>query len=122
MMSLETIVELNKRAARKSRELGILPVAISAQVLRSCTFLPELRQKGVNIPFIGDRRPKGFKALGEPLFVDTSGWGQEGERALTFKETLGEMLNLTLEHGTLAWATIEHGQFQAYLQPFKIRG
>lgn len=122
MMDLATINYLSEQAARRSRRDGVLPVPISLSALNTAASLSALREEGVVIPFIGNRKPRGFKPLGEPLFCDISGWGKSDEPALTFEQTFNQMKSLTEEHGTLAWATVEQGQFQAYLQPFKIKG
>ena len=122
MMSLQQIAEFSRAAARRTRRLGVVPVTIPIEAIVTCSSIADLRAEGYKIPFIGDRRPKGFKPLGEPLFVDTSGFGRDDEPALSFRQSILAMRRIVEEHGSVAWATISHGQFQAYLQAYKVRG
>ncbi len=64
------------------------------------------------IPDIGDDRPEGWE-LEEELFVDSSGWGESGEAALTVDEFTEKI------KAGYGYATIAHGQFQVHVGVFK---
>lgn len=61
---------------------------------------------------IGEKIPLGYE-LTNTYFVDSSGFGQEGEIALT----LGQFLNKV--KAGLYYAIKEAGQFQVYINEFK---
>ena len=63
-------------------------------------------------PNIGDAVPKGWELV-ETYFVDSSGFGQIGEPALT----VGQFIE-KLEVG-FAYAIVETGQFQVHIGKFK---
>ena len=67
---------------------------------------------GVNILDFGDYRPDRWE-LTETYFVDSSGFGQEGEPALTLEQFIVRMVP------GKGYATIEHGQFQVYVGEFE---
>ncbi len=64
------------------------------------------------IPDIGDNHPDGWE-LEEELFVDSSGFGDEGEPALTI-----DQFTKKIKAG-YGYATIEQGQFQVHVGVFK---
>ena len=66
----------------------------------------------MNCPNLGDYRPKGWKLL-DKLFVDNSGFGREGEPALTVEQFISKV-----KEG-LGYAVIESGQFQVYIGVFE---
>ena len=51
----------------------------------------------------------------EELFVDTSGFGRDYERALTQDQMCERLAELVETHGPIAVGIEEFGQFQAYL-------
>ncbi len=105
----------------RRRALGHLPIprAIAASVVLAAKVLEDLHP---TIQFIGRTRVKGFRPVGEPAFIDISGFGSRGEPALTLSQTLEHIKELTREHGTLAWGLTKVGQFQGYLQAWKVKG
>ena len=66
------------------------------------------------IPFLGDYVPQGWRPQDEPFMVDSSGFGEPGERALT-QDQFVEHLKA---HPTLGWAIVEAGQFQVWVQAY----
>ena len=82
------------------------------------------------IPFLSNRTPEGYKLLSvrddlEPtypydfLFVDSSGFGAEGEPALT-QERFRAMLAAWLKRGeAIAIGVWEVGQFQVYIAVYR---
>ena len=70
-------------------------------------------ENGFKIPFLGDRIPRGWKRTNRaPLFVDSSGFGDTSEPALTQDQFFKE---LTIGMG---YAVIEAGQFQVYVAEY----
>jgi hypothetical protein len=63
-------------------------------------------------PFLGTYVPKGWK-LTTDYFVDSSGFGEAGEPALTIRQFLGR---IKTGHG---YAITEVGQFQVYIGEFE---
>lgn len=102
MMSLGTIHAMSAEAARKAKSKNLRPYIV--------------RNKNLSTPFpfpnFGDYRPKGWELV-DTLFCDASGFGSEGEPALTV-----EQLRDRLQIG-YGYALIEVGQFQAYVGEFK---
>jgi hypothetical protein len=64
------------------------------------------------MPFLGVYLPKGWE-LSEKYFVDSSGWGSEGEPALTAKQFLAHVKK------GYGYSIREAGQFQVYVNEFK---
>jgi hypothetical protein len=110
MMSLETIDKMTRDAGRDACQQKLTPYLVWPQDLEAWK-----QGRGFPIPFpmIGDYVPEGWEADGEPLFVDTSGFGSPGEPALTMLQLLD-----AIEEGK-GYAFTQQGQFQAYLQAFE---
>lgn len=108
MMSLQTINQLNYEAGVEAAELGREPFVLWDGDLEKIPPFP--------FPYLGDFTPEGWNLL-ETHFVDSSGWGEEGEAALTLGEFL-EILKekIPLEHG---YAVVSAGQFQVYIGEFE---
>lgn len=113
MMSIESIHAMSQRAAKQAARDKKLPFAVEAQDLSrwlatvGAGHLPRLP-----FPNIGDWRPRGFTFM-ESVMVDSSGFGEEGERALT----VGQFIK-SIKVG-LAYAIVEAGQFQIYIGIFR---
>lgn len=109
MMDLQTIRELNAEAGQEAKDAGREPYVFSGfdlKNLRDGDLYP-IRK----IPRLGDFEPKGWVKV-DTLFVDSSGFGQEGEPALTAK---GFARKIEPEHG---YGIGEVGQFQLYVDVF----
>lgn len=61
---------------------------------------------------LGCYKPEGWE-LREKLFVDSSGWGAEGEPALTIKQFLSRV------KAGLGYSICQAGQFQVYINVFE---
>ncbi len=113
MMSGAQIAELSRQAARKAAREKKYPLLVEQGDIDACQLLLERGQvPHLGIPFIGDWRPRGYKPVGEPLFVDSSGFGSEREPALTQRQFVAKL------RAGYAYAVIEAGQFQVYVQEF----
>lgn len=73
-------------------------------------------ENAIHIPFIGYRTPRGYRRVGEPLFVDSSGFGSESEPAWTRQHFLTHIKAL----GPSYWGTVEFGKFQVYVQQYTV--
>jgi len=109
MMSLETIQSMTQDNRKKAAKKSLKPYMVEAEDIEAWK---EGRCMPLPFPNIGDYEPPGFKPDGDPLFVDSSGFGGEGEAALT----LAGMLD-ALEVGK-GYALVSEGQFQVYVQAF----
>lgn len=101
MYSLAQIQEMNREKGRESRKRRLQPY------IAEC----DHDERVFSCPHFGDYRPKGWDMV-EQYFVDSSGFGQAGEPALTAKQFLGKV-----KQGQ-GYAIIEAGQFQVYIGEF----
>ncbi len=74
------------------------------------------------IPYIGtlvEQFDLPFREV-ETFFVDSSGWGEEGEAALTIREFANRASDLVATHSrALFWGVTQAGQFQVYVTAFE---
>jgi len=127
MMGIETIRAINAEMAEKARRERIEP---SYMRRHEDLFKPPPAtswQEGMRhrkmrgIPHIGDAAAD-YDKLHErldTLFVDTSGFGREGELALTQRQMFARLDELAEKHGPLLVALEEQGQFQGYVAVWK---
>jgi hypothetical protein len=141
MMSAQQMNRMADEACRRSRREGILPNVFTAEELEDPV---KLAAHAKRIPFIGTRRPRGFKLLnasgliGEHgtvpfgdsegalrrheahhyIEVDSSGFGQPGELALTGAEFFAAIRKIGPGK---AYAIVEAGQFQVVVGVFERR-
>ncbi len=100
MMSLNQIQYESRAAAAKASREGKRPFIVEAEDLKAMPPFP--------FPFIGSYVPNGWEKV-EDYFVDSSGFGQPGEPALTIEQFLPR---LKMGRG---YAVTEAGQFQLYI-------
>ena len=101
MHDLATIIAMNKKAGRHAKTTGLQPLVAKYDTDEAIFGCPDL----------GNYIPKGWKKVNE-YFVDNSGFGQEGESALTagqFQDNIKE---------GRGYAIVETGQFQVYIGEF----
>jgi hypothetical protein len=104
MYSLEIIKSMQDEHTVKAKRLKLKPYIA-------------LCDGDVNVfkmPFMGYYSPKGFKITDNRYFVDSSGFGSEGEAALTVNQFLNKV-----KEG-FAYGIYEAGQFQVYIQEYKV--
>jgi hypothetical protein len=111
MMSQSTIRQLQQDARERAALEDTTPYLVAAEDIEAWK-----RGIGLPIPFpmIGDYEPPGYETDGDALFIDTSGYGAPDEPALTVSQMLDEL------KPDRCYAFTEVGQFQAYLQPYRI--
>ena len=116
MMSGAAIRELSRQAARKASQEHKYPTIIEQEDLDAAhAALDSCSRVQLDLPFIGDWTPRGYKATDNLYFVDSSGWGTRGERALVQREFLGNL------RPGYAYAVVEAGQFQVYVQEYEVK-
>jgi len=114
MMSLDTIQEMSRKAARKaSREKKVPTVVEQDDITGYKRLLAEGRTPRFAFPQLGDFCPKGYVPTGVDLFVDSSGFGGPGEPALTVEAFVN-----ALKPG-LAYGVTDVGQFQLWCREFR---
>ncbi len=106
MMDPRAIRDLADQAARKARRDGREPYGFfdASDVERSAR----------SIPFLGSYVPKGYRLV-ESLFVDSSGFGTEGEPAMTFPAFIERVAKDVGEGNRYFYGITESGQFQVYI-------
>lgn len=102
MYALETIHQMNEDRCKEAQDRHLKPLVVSKKLN-----LEDIR----SMPNFGSYRPKGWKLVRE-LFVDSSGFGREGEPALTVNQFLAEIKMFC------GYAIIEEGQFQVMIGEF----
>ena len=110
MMGFRQVQDFRDTATRKARRNHVAPV-----------------QGARGVPFVGDYVPPGFIRVSAPavgrfmacadgyLFVDSSGWGNSGEGALT----KSEFIAYAESHPDLYFGVVEAGQFQVVVATYK---
>jgi len=104
MYSLETIKSMQDEHTIKAKRQKLVPYIAK-------------HDGDVNVfkmPFMGYYLPKGYEVTDNRYFVDSSGFGSEGEGALTINQFLARV-----KQG-LAYGIYEAGQFQVYIQEYKV--
>ena len=112
MMSLGDIERLNRQATRRSQAERKVPALIEACDVQAYR---DGDEDAIAIPMIGDRLPRGYRKVGEPLFCDHSGFGSEGESALTLRG----LLAILEQRAPSYWGIVESGEFQSYAQEYQ---
>tara|TARA_B100000085_G_scaffold78231_1_gene70328 strand:- start:5126 stop:5527 length:402 start_codon:yes stop_codon:yes gene_type:complete len=130
MMDIDTIVALNKEAGNKAKRHGIKPTTFESQNL-SVKNLGEIVNLGNYIPkgwkrlnikkyVMSWELPYSHKILNKGgLFVDSSGFGQPNEPALTIEQLISLMAKLLSNKPSLGFGIISQGQFQLTIGVFE---
>ena len=105
MMSLEAIQSLSRDAATRAAEDQRAPFMVHPDDLKAMPPFP--------FPSVGDYVAPGWERTANSFFVDSSGFGQSGEPALTAREFLAQ-----IKPG-YGYAIIEEGQFQVKVAEYK---
>ena len=120
MMSLQLIQQVSRDAAVKAAKQNKVPFTVEAEDLaawRKGWLGGTARQKPFPFPFLGDYVPDGWRCTERTsLFVDSSGWGRDGEAALSIRQLLMGPGGLSVGK---AYAIIEAGQFQLHLGEYE---
>ncbi len=110
MMSLEYIQQLNREAGEHAAQENLSPYVYWDE--------SELDQsEGFPFPFIGDLEPEGWTEV-ERHFVDSSGFGEDGEPALSAGQFVTLIRERIASGKVTAWAIVECGQFQVYVAEY----
>ena len=112
MMSLEAINALNEETAALAAAEGLVPfVPFSSDDVDSWPAFP--------FPNLGSLEPEGWIKTEISWFVDSSGFGREGEPALTVEQFKDELREYISAHPGRGFAITEAGQFQVYISAFE---
>ena len=111
MMDLGTIARLTAEATKRARAARMVP-AVATDAQREA--MASGQWSGFKFPFLGDHVPHGWTPDGEPFMVDTTGLDNSGGAM-----ALDRLRQIVAAAPGAAWATVEHGQFQAYVQRFR---
>ena len=107
-MSSEQIREISSEMARKAKGNKVVPIMITADNLNL------LYDQKIKIPFLGDYVPEGWN-LEDEIFVDSSGFGSEGEPAKTWRA----FCSYVSEHLDRGYAVSQVGAFQVYVRIYR---
>ena len=109
MMSLEAIRSMSQDAARNAAKRNQVPFTVEAEDIA------DLKQSHrMPFPFLGDYVPKGWERTArEPMFVDSSGFGQDDEPAMSVNQFLDSLIP------GMGYAVIQTGQFQVYVAEYQ---
>ena len=130
MMDIETIVALNKEAGNKAKRDGIKPTTFEQKTLDRFdlmkivnlgNYVPKgWKRLDVNKYVMKWELPYSHKLLGKGgLFVDSSGFGQPNEPALTIDQLISLMAKLLSNKPTLGFGIVSEGQFQITIGVFE---
>jgi len=113
MMSLQAIRALSAEQAERAAEEELTPfVPFNVEEVESWDRFP--------FPNIGDYTPPGWERVeGAEWFVDKTGWGSEGEPALTVRGFQAALVEYVRENPRHGYAITEEGQFQVYVTAFR---
>lgn len=109
MFSLEQIRKMNDDATRAAKRAKRQPVVLWPEGEERPTRATLKRR----IPMIGDHVPSGWRLTGREAFVDSSGWGQDDEPAMTLDRFLAEFIREGYGYGAN-----NQGQFQVYVAEY----
>jgi hypothetical protein len=104
MYSLATIKAMQDKHTIKAKKLKLIPYIAKY----------DGDTEVFKMPFMGYYLPKGFEVTDNRYFVDSSGFGSGWEAAMTANQFL------TRVKKGLAYGIYEAGQFQVYIQEYKV--
>ena len=110
MISLAAIEQVNRAATRRSQADRHVPCLIEPEDVTAYNAGVE---EAIGIPYIGYRTPRGYRKVGEPIFVDKSGF--RTKPTWTLRRFLAHVESI----GASYWGTVEEGEFQCYVQRFE---
>jgi len=116
MWGLDVIRHINGKAASRAQTQELVPFrVVSESQIHSWPPFP--------FPHLGYACGVDFdhERL-ETVFVDSSGFGAEGEPALTVDAFKARLCSLLGKHGPLLCAVEEQGQFQVYVAVWRASG
>ncbi len=110
MMNLSAIQALSDEAAEAAAAENLTPyVYWNTDEVDNQTQFP--------FPFIGSYKPEGWVEI-DRHFVDSSGFGQDDEWALSESQFINLIRTRVEDHPGVGWAVVEAGQFQVYVGEF----
>ena len=130
MMDIDTIVALNKEAGNKAKKDGVKPTTFEhktldrfdlMKIVNLGNYVPKgWKRLDVNKYVMKWELPYSHKILGKGgLFVDSSGFGQPNEPALTIDQLISLMAKLLSNKPSLGFGIVSEGQFQITIGVFE---
>ena len=115
MMDGATIRAMSREAAEVASANDLVPFVVEQEDIDDWKAqLANGTTPKIPFPNLGDYEPDGWAHDGEvEMFVDHSGWGQPGERALTCAQMVDRL------RPGVAYAITETGQFQLYVASYR---
>lgn len=110
MMDAGTIRRMSEEAAKtaaREKKTPYVPYDVA-----------EVQGERFSIPFLGTYVPKGWKKV-DSWFCDSSGFGREGEAALTIDQMKAKIIANLEDKATYGYAITEQGQFQCFITVYK---
>ena len=111
MLDSRALARINRESTQRAARERRVPVIITPEDIDAYQAGDE---RALSIPYIGQRLPRGYRRLGDPVFVDKSGSGSESEPAWTLRRFLEHVR----ECGESYWGAVEEGEFQIYVQRY----
>lgn len=115
MMSLETIRSMSDEAARRAKRAKKQPW--HPETIEDIT-VDNLRK----LPHLGSFTPPKWEDTEDNWFVDSSGFGSEGEPALTINQLVSRLKEHFATHPCAGYAIGDVGQFQLYVHAYEYKG
>jgi len=119
MWSLESLRRINQQAANKAHRLKKKPRSFTVEQLRHAI---ANRGEGVAVPSLGSFTPDGWvdtlEAKRAWRMVDKSWQEKRDGPAMTIREMLEWMLDLTRQNPKHAFAVVDEGPFQLHVSAF----
>lgn len=111
MMSIEYIQQLAEDNGAVARHRRTEPLVVAEN--------PMLDEDLRGMPNLGDYVPEDWELV-KTHFVDSSGFGQNGERAMTLDAFVTLVRTEIAQPDVIfGWGLVEAGQFQVYIGQFK---
>jgi len=121
MMSLETIRAMSEEQSEKAAKDNSTPyVPFNADDVNRMPGGDNWDgRRGFPFPNIGSYVPNGWVETGESFFVDSSGFGNDNEPALTHQQLNRELMKLVEDKRRVGLAISEVGQFQLVVSVYE---
>lgn len=111
MMSLETIIAVNRQIAAEAAARQRKPLVPSSP--DDLDYWPSLP-----IPNLGSYEPPGWERTDAQWFIDKTGWGAVWEPALTAEQFKSRLRDYITDHPGHGFGIVEEGPFQAMIAAF----
>jgi hypothetical protein len=121
MMNLALIEQMSDEAAEAAAAKNLTPYVLFDEndVRRMPGGDLWNRKRQFPFPLLGTYQPEGWSQTDESFFVDTSGFGQDYESALTWAQFNEQLLELVRSGRRVGLGIGDVGQFQLYVNVYE---